>query len=209
MNKISPLKIINYIYKLRNQVKLRLLNAKTGKNITIHGNIKIRVFKNYEFRIGDNFYLSSGNHINPLSRNEQASIRINENGKLFIGNNVGMSSPIIWVHKKIEIGNNVLIGASTIILDSDCHSLNHLDRRFTKKDLENKKDLPITIKDDVLIGTRCIILKGVTIGERCIIGAGSVVTQNIPNDCIACGNPARIIKKNSIEAIQIKRSLSV
>ena len=54
---------------------------------------------------------------------------------------------------------------------------------------------PVTIEDDVWIGTNCIILKGVTIGARSVIGAGSVVTKNIPADCIAAGNPCRVIGK--------------
>lgn len=53
------------------------------------------------------------------------------------------------------------------------------------------------IGDDVFIGTNCIILKGVTIGARSIIAAGSVVTKSIPADCIAGGNPAKIIRRNS------------
>ena len=50
------------------------------------------------------------------------------------------------------------------------------------------------IEDDVLIGTRCIILKGVTIGARSVIGSGSVVTKSIPPDCIAAGNPCKVVK---------------
>lgn len=54
---------------------------------------------------------------------------------------------------------------------------------------------PIVIEDDVWVSAHSIILKGVTIGARSIIGAGSVVTKSIPADCVAAGNPCRVIKK--------------
>lgn len=54
---------------------------------------------------------------------------------------------------------------------------------------------PVIIGDDVFIGARAIILKGVTIGDGAVIGAGSVVTKSIPPRVIAAGNPARIIKE--------------
>lgn len=63
------------------------------------------------------------------------------------------------------------------------------------KDPFTAASAPIVIEDDVLIGTRCIILKGVTIGARSIIAAGSVVTKSIPADCIAGGNPAKVIRR--------------
>ncbi len=43
---------------------------------------------------------------------------------------------------------------------------------------------------------RCIILKGVHIGNNVVIGAGSVVTKNVPDNCVVAGNPAKIIEKN-------------
>ena len=55
--------------------------------------------------------------------------------------------------------------------------------------------------DDVWIGARCIILKGVTIGERSVIGAGSVVVSDIPADCIAAGNPCKVIRSISNETV--------
>ena len=64
-------------------------------------------------------------------------------------------------------------------------------------DRSNAKRMGIVIEEDVLIGTRCIILKGVKIGKRSIVGSGSVVTMSIPSDEIWAGNPAVFIKKIS------------
>ena len=94
------------------------------------------------------------------------------------------------------------IGGDCILMDTDAHNLDHRVRgsgemigKFGKDSL-TAASAPIVIEDDVLIGTRCIILKGVTIGARSIIDAGSVVTKSIPADCIAGGNPAKVIKSS-------------
>lgn len=79
-------------------------------------------------------------------------------------------------------------------MDTDAHSLNYVDRRDGDVDMSNRVDRPIVIEDDVLIGAYTIVLKGVTIGARSVIGAGSVVTKDIPADCVAAGNPAKVIK---------------
>lgn len=55
--------------------------------------------------------------------------------------------------------------------------------------------LPVTIGDDVWIGGGTIILPGVTIGSNCVIGAGSVVNKSLPSNCVAVGNPCRIIRR--------------
>lgn len=89
----------------------------------------------------------------------------------------------------------LISGGGTIVLDSDAHSLNYLDRRNGVKDMANRVDKGINIDDDVLIGMNTIILKGVHIGARSIIGAGSVVTKDVPCDCLAARNPAKVIKK--------------
>ena len=110
-----------------------------------------------------------------------------------VGDNSGMSSSCIWCINSITIGNNVDIGANCVIIDNDAHSLDYRIRRIPSLDIANSA--PIVIEDDVLIGTNSIILKGVRIGARSIIGAGSVVTKDIPSDCIAAGNPCRVIKR--------------
>lgn len=53
---------------------------------------------------------------------------------------------------------------------------------------------PITIGDNVFIGTNALVLPGVTIGNNVIIGAGAVVTKNVPDNSVAVGVPARVIK---------------
>ena len=115
-----------------------------------------------------------------------------ENGaSLAIGNDVGMSSTRMWIHDSIKIGNHVKIGGCVLMTDTDAHPIDFMARRSSN---EGTKSAPIVIEDDVWIGAHSIILKGVTIGARSIIGAGSVVTKSIPADCVAAGNPCRVIK---------------
>lgn len=165
------------------------------KGGTIKGPIYLRLRKTGKLIIGNNFRCVSGCCYNPIARNIRTSFCTEENAIIEIGDNVGISSSSIWAFERITIGNNVNIGADCIIMDSDAHSLNYEDRREGKLDKQNRKTRPIIIEDDVLIGTRSIILKGVTIGARSIIGAGSVVTCSIPSDEIWAGNPARFVKK--------------
>lgn len=90
------------------------------------------------------------------------------------------------------------------LIDTDAHFIDWKNRRIFNKDQSSKHNKEIIIDNDVFVGMHSIILKGMTIGARTIIGAGSVVTKNIPSDCVACGNPARVIKRiNNNENIGI------
>lgn len=109
-----------------------------------------------------------------------------------------MSSTRLWIRTTLKIGNNVKIGGNVLIIDTDCHPIDFRLRRkpeYLESVQSAIKSFPITIEDDVWIGANCTILKGVTIGARSIIGAGSIVTKNIPADCMVAGNPAKIIKR--------------
>jgi maltose O-acetyltransferase len=63
------------------------------------------------------------------------------------------------------------------------------------RDLSQHVGGDIVVSDNVWIGARAILLPGVTIGENSIVGAGSVVTQDVPANRIAVGNPARVIRE--------------
>lgn len=80
-----------------------------------------------------------------------------------------------------------MFAANCYISDSDWHGIYNRTRPF-------RCTKPITLKDNVWLGERVIVCKGVTIGENSVIGAGAVVTKDIPANVVAAGNPARVIK---------------
>lgn len=149
-----------------------------------------------EIFIGKSFRMNNKMFNNQIGYGETPCVFRVSNAKIMIGNNVGMSQTTLIAHYgDICIGNNTKIGGGVKIYTTDFHSLNYKDRREMDKDYMHTKHLSVTIGDDCFIGAGTIILKGVSIGDRCIIGAGSVVTKSIPSDCMAVGNPCRIIKK--------------
>ena len=194
-------KLVYFYYIIVNRYLFYINGINFGKNLRVFKSVYVKKHRNSQINIGSNFTFTSGNALNPLCRNIKGCIYTTENSIIKIGNNVGISSACLWAKEKIQIGDNVNIGGDCIIMDTDAHNL---DYKIRKSGLTNSDGVsidtltaaskPIIIEDDVLIGTRCIILKGVTIGARSIIGSGSVVTKPIPADCIAAGNPCKIIK---------------
>ena len=100
---------------------------------------------------------------------------------------------------QIHIGDRVLV-APNVQFYTATHPIN-FDERFVENWNEDSgelffrtKALPITVEDNAWIGGGSIILAGVTIGKGSVIGAGSVVTKSIPENCLAAGNPCKVIK---------------
>ena len=111
-------------------------------------------------------------------------LEIGENARLEIGNGTYLNrNTLIICEKRIIIGKNCKIAWDVVIMDSDLHPMN-------SEPIVNK---PVFIEDDVWIGCRAIILKGVTIGKGAIIAAGSVITKNIPPYTVWGGAPAKFI----------------
>lgn len=89
---------------------------------------------------------------------------------------------------KVNIGNDVMFAPNVQI-----YTATHPTDKELRKTVEYGKE--INIGNDVWIGGGSIILPGVSIGNNCVIGAGSVVTKNIPDNSMAVGNPAKVIKR--------------
>lgn len=119
---------------------------------------------------------------------------LNERARLSIGSNVSLNyGTYISVARQVSIGSNVLIAEQVMIFDNNSHSVDPERRR---KNLSITKDdvAPVTIEDDVWIGTKSLIMKGVTIGRGAVIAAGSVVTHDVAPLTLVGGNPAKLIK---------------
>ena len=146
------------------------------------------------------------------------------NCEITIGNECTLQGLLVTEHNDatISIGNNVFIGANTVLdcahaivleddvlvsyecllLDSNNHSQNFDTRKNDLPDVKNGREYnwsaipskPIRICRGAWVGARSIILKGVTVGEGAIVGAGSVVTKDVEPYTIVGGNPARVVK---------------
>lgn len=144
--------------------------------------------------IGNNFAMNNGIKGNPIGCYERCTFFVDKGAELIIGNNVGLSQTALISDRTIKIGNNVKIGGGTSVYTTDFHSLDAMIRASVN-DMKNRRSASVVINDNVFIGAKCIILKGVTIGENSIVGAGSVVTKSIPANEIWAGNPAKFIRK--------------
>ena len=145
--------------------------------------------------VGNGLRMNNGNSANNIGFSAPCSLMAIGGAHLLIHDNVGMSQTALCaVGADITIGRNTLLGGGVRVYSSDFHSLHYIDRRDEKVDSSKRQSAPVVIGEDCFIGAGTVILKGVTIGDRTIIGAGSVVTKSIPADCIAAGNPCKIIK---------------
>lgn len=139
---------------------------------------KISIGKNCRFMNWSMGNLIGINHRCIIATGNQAT-------KLSIGDNCSFSGVSIWCFSSITLRNNVRVGANCLIMDGDAH----------QDDPRTGKNKPIVIEDNVWLGGNVVVKKGVTIGRNSVIGMNSVVTKDIPANCIAIGNPCVVVKR--------------
>lgn len=192
--------------------------------MSLHNFIKYLVYKWQERKIkrlvtvyGTHHDFGPTAHINLADKSDKSDIVIDDyvglfgtltsqnHGKIFIGKfvNIGRNVKITSV-ESVTIGDEVIISELSVISDSNNHPLSPLFRRVRARLYRNlmsemhfgrfASHKPVVIKDNVWICERVRVCKGVTIGKNCVIGANSIVTKDIPDNCIAVGNPAKVVK---------------
>lgn len=181
-------KLINKAFYYYGQVKYRLIMRQFGAGSRIVNPMLIVNPNNIV--VGCNVLIRNGVRLEVVGEKNDIVIEI--------GDNVNIEQNVHIVAKdSIKIGNNVSITGCCSIVDIIHPYDEHNDIEKIGNRISDKIS-PVTIGDNSFIGFGSHINPGVNIGKNCIIGARSVVTKNIPDNCVAAGVPARVIKKLNI-----------
>lgn len=201
------------MYGLLRNILINVLNyfASTNikKKITLLGT-------NYFFTRSSNIDLSDGSDKTDIVLGDHVkmngSLASQNHGKIYLGNYIRMGrNSTVGSVLSVKIGDCTAIADWVVIMDNNNHPINPDDRFIWSKTPENPEynkwrysdAKPIVIGNNVWIGSRARIIKGVTIGDNSIVAANSVVTKDVPANSIAAGNPAKIVKSDIDKAPRV------
>jgi hypothetical protein len=184
--------ITNYCF-LPMELWLRCMSIHTGKKCRYVGMMLFHRAPESTIKVGGSCTFRSAVWSNMIGINRPCSFSTLKRGAvIIIGDRCGFSATVIGAALRIELGDDVRCGANTTITDTDWH----------ENDLRSGKPDPVIIEDNVWLGLNVTVLKGVRIGRNSVIAAGSVVTSDIPENVIAGGVPARVIKALPPDVVQ-------
>lgn len=171
--------------KIKNKKKISF-----NGSATIEDGCFIQALSKGGITVGNNFSLGRNSII-------ECTGVIRELGEeLIIGDNVGIAAnAFIAMRGKVEIGSNTIFGPG-VSIHAENHNFSDVDKPIKLQGATRKG---VKIGEDCWIGSKAVILDGVTIGSHSIIAAGAVVTKDIPEYCIAGGVPAKVIKMRKEE----------
>jgi len=152
--------------------------ARLPLSVRLFGRIRLRADGDVEFGQG----VCLVGDVVPIEFVSHKGSRISIGDHTFI--NYGTS---ITAFQQVKIGRHCLLGHHLRIVDRNEHGVEHREMA--------PPAAPVIIEDHVWVGSHAIILPGVRIGRHSAIGAGSIVTRDIPANCLAVGNPARVVRR--------------
>ena len=173
-------------------LELRIRGVQTKAPITLVGQPICSRYPGSFISLGSGVTLDSAIRSNRLGGFSPCVVRtVTDTARIQLGDRVGLSNSVIVAGNSIEIGEDTILGSGVMILDNDFHVMG-TGFSWVSECSTNSK--PIKIGRGCFIGSRSMILKGVTLGDRAVIGAGAVVTKDVPAYSMAAGNPARIVR---------------
>lgn len=173
-------------------LELRMRGFQITLPITLVGQPICSRYPGSSISFGSGVALDSAIRSNRLGGFSPCVVRtVTPTARIQLGDRVGLSNSVIVAGNTIEIGQDTILGSGVMILDNDFHVMG-TGFSWVSECSTNSK--PIKIGRGCFIGSRSMILKGVTLGDRAVIGAGAVVTKDIPAYSMAAGNPARIVR---------------
>lgn len=192
---MNPLRTLRFAWaRLQGRTALSVSGVVAGADVDVIGAPIVTRHRGSSIVLGDGVTLISKAFATALGVNHAVVLRtLTDGAEIRIANRVGISGGSICAARRVEIGEGTLLGANVTIADTDFHSLDPENRR-AKIGSDAVGAAPVRIGRNVFIGTGSIVLKGVEIGDGSVIGAGSVVTKSIPANCIAAGNPCKVIR---------------
>jgi len=139
-----------------------------------------------QLHIADDATLEIGDGVEVL---QDSWVIAHPGNRLIIGNRVFISQHCT-VSGSVRIGSDTLIGGFVTIIDG-----NHVVRESTRPiNQQGGIQKPITIGEDVWIGSNAVILQGVTIGDHAVVAANATVTHDVPSWAVVGGTPARVLR---------------
>ncbi len=157
------------------RIQFWLVGISWKKGWKIYGMPILQIYRGSNEKIGDNLELRSTLKSNPLAPHHPVVISTrNAQSILSIGDHFSMTGGSLVVTKQVEIGDHVMIGANSLVMDTDFHPL---DPQIRRSQPLAGKSKPVVIGNDVFVGTQAIILKGAQIQSGSVVGAGVVVRK--------------------------------
>jgi len=183
--KIFLCKSVGLVFLGRNTRIKHCNKISIGKSTFIGDNVEINALSKQGVVFGNNVSILKNTII------ECTGVLQNLGEGLIIGNNVGIAQNcFIQVRGKVLIGNNVIFGPNVSIF-SENHVFDNPNLPISMQGVSRKG---VIIENGVWLGTRVVILDGVTVGKNSIVAAGSIVTKDVAPFTIVGGIPAKIIR---------------